>query len=409
MEEIFVARQPIFDTTQEVYGYELLYRSGAGKFYSSLDGDSAASEVITNSFLLIGLETLTRGKKAFINFTRHLLENETATLLPNESIVVEILEDSPPDAKMIDACFKLKELGYHLALDDFRNDHRLEPLLDLVDIVKVNFLTTPLAQREAIIQKIGTRRVKFLAERVETREDFDHALELGYTFFQGYFFSKPLIVSGRDIPSFKLTYLKILQEVNRDDFNYDRLESLIKRDISLSYKLLKFINSMAFGFRSEIRSIKQALVFLGQKEISKWLSLIALKSIGDYKPDELVVTALCRARFCELMASLTSMQGRSSDLYLMGLFSMVDAFFDMPIDTILADLPLAGDIKRALLGEEGQLRDVYELVLAYEKGDWDELGRKASRLGLDEREVKEFYLQSLEQANEIFFKRALMK
>ena len=407
MEEIYVARQPIFDASQEVYGYELLYRSGGGKFYSNLDGDSAASEVITNSFLLIGLETLTRGKKAFINFTRKLLENETAILLPNDSIVVEILEDASPDAKLIDACFKLKLLGYRLALIDFRYDPRLEPLLDLVDIVKVNFLTTPPAQRGDIIKKIGLKRVNFLAERVETRDDFDQAMELGYSFFQGYFFSKPLIVSGRDIPSFKLTYLKILQEVNRDDFNFDRLEALIKQDISLSYKLLKFINSLAFGFRSEIRSIKQALVFLGQKEISKWLSLIALKNIGDYKPDELVVTAICRARFCELMASLVSMQGRSSDLYLLGLFSMVDAFFDLPLKTVLDDLPLAEDIKMALLGEEGRLRDVYELVLAYEKGDWDELGRKATRLGLDERDVKEFYIQSLEQANEIFYKKAL--
>ena len=408
MEEIYVARQPIFNADQDVYGYELLYRSGTRMFYSSLDGDSAASAVITNSFLLIGLETLTRGKKAFINFTRKLLENEIATLLPHDSIVVEILEESPPDGKMLSACRKLKALGYRLALEDYRGDPRFEPLLELVDIVKVNFLTMPPLWREAIAQKIGPGPVSLLAERVETREDFSRALELGYRFFQGYFFSKPLIVSGRDIPSFKLTYLKILQEVARSDFNYDRLEALIKQDLSLSYKLLKFINSLAFGFRSEIRSIKQALVLLGQKEIKKWLTLIALKSIGDFKPDELVVTALCRARFCELMATPAALQSRSSDLYLMGLFSLVDAFFDLPLETILADLPLAEDIKAALLGEENRLRDVYELALAYEKGDWAELGRRAARLGVEERDIKECYLQSLEQANAVFCKRSLL-
>lgn len=408
MEEIYVARQPIFDMFQDVYGYELLYRSGANKFYSSLDGDQAASEVITNSFLLIGLETLTRGKMAFINFTRKLLENETATLLPNNSIVVEVLEDAAPDFTMLEACRKLKNLGYYLALDDFQYDTKFEPLIDLVDIIKVDFLNTTLSERESIVKMVGSRRVKFLAERVETREELDQAVKLGYTYFQGYFFSKPHIVSGRDIPSFKLTYMKILQEANREYVDFERLENLIKQDVSLSYKLLKFINSLSFGFRSEIHSIKQALVLLGQKEISKWLSLIALKSIGEFKPDELIVTALCRAHFCELVAPLVRLKSRAPDLYLLGLFSMVDAFFDLPLEDILADLPLSGDIKTALRGEEGRFRDVFELVLAYEKGDWEALARKAARLELEEKEVKELYLQSLEMANHIFFKRSLL-
>jgi len=402
--EIFVARQPIFNCRQEVYAYELLYRSGAKKFYSTLNGDRASSEVITNSFLLIGLETLTRGKKAFINFTRNLLENDVAMLLPKDHIVVEILEDIEPDEKILAACRKLKELGFLLALDDFISAEKFKPLIELVDIIKVDFLKTPPEERSAIVKKVGRKRTLFLAEKVETKEDFLQAAESGYSYFQGYFFSKPDLLAGRDIPSYKLTYLKILQELNKQEIDFDRLEKLIKTDVSLSYKLLRFINSLYFGFYSEIRSIKQALVLLGQKEIYKWLSLIALKSIGENKPDELIVAAICRAKFCELLAPSVGLKHRSSDLFLMGMFSLIDAFLDRPLNEALGELPISDEIKDALLGGQSRFRDVYELVLAYEAGDWEKLSRKAARLELEEREIKEVYINSLEYTNQIFLR-----
>lgn len=402
--EIYVARQPIFNINQEVFAYELMYRSGANKFYSSLNGDQASSEVITNSFLLIGLETLTRGKKAFINFTKNLLENDVATLLPNEGIVVEILQDIEPDEKTLNACKKLKELGYLLALDNFIYDKKFLPLVDLVDIIKIDFLNTDEKERRAVVQRLSSHQVSFLAEKVETREDFNRALHMGYSYFQGYFFSKPLILTGKDIPSFKLIYLKILQEINKQEIDFDKLEEYIKMDVSLSYKLLKFINSLSFGFRSEIRSIKQALVLLGQKELSKWLSLIALKGIGGNKPDELIITAICRGRFCELVAPRVGLKDRSSDLFLMGMFSLIDAFLDQPLPDILTELPICEDIKHALLGGNSRLRDVFDLIISYEAGDWEQLASKTAKLGLEEIEVKECYLSSLDMSNQIFFR-----
>ena len=218
-----------------------------------------------------------------------------ATLLPHKHIVIEILQDVEPDEKTLQACKKLKEMGYQLALDDFVYDVKFIPLIELADFIKVDFLTTDEEERGALVQRIGTQKVSFLAEKVETREDFVQAMEMGYSFFQGYFFSKPLIVSGRDIPSFKLTYIKILQEVHKPEIDFDQLEKLIKTDVSLSYKLLKFINSLAFGFYSEIRSIKQALVILGRKLKMAFPDLT--QGIGENKPDELMITALCRARF----------------------------------------------------------------------------------------------------------------
>ena len=403
--DVFVARQPIFNRRQEVYAYELLYRAGANKFYSGLNGDRASSEVITNSFLLIGLETLTRGKKAFINFTKNLLEEEIATFLPVKHVVVEILEDVVPDKKTLQVCKKLKNMGYMLALDDFVYGKEFIPLIKLVDIIKVDFLSTAKQEREALVQRIGPQNVSFLAEKVETRADFNQAVEMGYSLFQGYFFSKPLVVSSRNIPSYKLTYMKILQEVHKPAISLDALEKLIKTDVSLSFKLLKYINSLAFGFYSEISSIRQALAILGEKGIKKWLSLISLQGIGKNKPDELLVTALCRARFCELLAPAVGLGRRSSDLFLMGMFSLLDAFLDQPLPDILATLPLAEEIKVALFGGKNRFQEVYALNLAYETGNWEKFSRIAANLNLDEKKVKRFYINSLEVSNKTFFKK----
>jgi len=401
--DIFIARQPIFNTKQEVFAYELLYRSGTRNVYAGIDGDRASSEVIGSSFLLFGLENLTMGKKAFINFTRKLLEDEVATLLPQELIVVEVLENVEPDKQMLSACIKLKELGYLLALNDFTYDPRFDPFIDLVDIIKVDFLQTTPAKREALVRRAKNKKIKFLAEKVETLEDFHHALQAGYSYFQGYFFSKPNIVSGKDITSFKLTYLQLLQEINKTDLDFDQAERIIKSDVALSYKLLRFINSAAFSFPREISSIKQALVLLGQKEILKWVSLVALRSIGEDKPDELVSIAISRGRFCELMAPQIGMKSRSPDFFLMGMFSLIDAFLDQPLAHILTQLPIATDIKEALLGIiESRLRDVYEMAVSYEKGNWVKALRLAKKLHLEEQRIINIYLESLNFAQRIF-------
>ncbi len=400
--DIFIARQPIFDVRQNVFAYELLYRSGTQNLYAGINGDRASSEVIGSSFLLFGLENLTMGRKAFINFTRKLLEDEVATLLPKELIVVEVLENVEPDEQMLAACIKLKELGYLLALDDFAYDPRFDPFIDLVDIIKVDFLQTSPRERTALVQRIGNKEIKFLAEKVETMEDFNQALQAGYSYFQGYFFSKPNIVSGKDITSFKLTYLQLLQEIGKPDLDFNQLEEIIKRDVALSYKLLRFINSAAFSLRGEISSIKQALVLLGQKEIQKWVSLVALRSIGEDKPDELVKVAISRGRFCELVSPKLGLKHRSPDFFLMGLFSLIDAFLDQPLAYILSQLPIAVDIKRALLGKESRLKDVHQMAVSYEQGDWKKALRLAKKLKLEEKEIIDVYLKSLDFARRIF-------
>lgn len=400
--EVYVARQPIFDKRKKVIGYELLYRSGTDNYYNHHDGDQATSSVITNSFSIIGLDVLTGGKKAFINFTHNLLRNEMVTILPPDLVAVEILEDIEADDETIAACKKLKEMGYTIVLDDFVTIHQMSPLVELADIIKVDFHKSSLDERRQLIEKIGVDRVKFLAEKVETAEEFEEAAKMGYTYFQGYFFSKPVIFSGHDLPAYKLNYLRIIREVNQPDIEFDDLEAIIKQDLSISYKLLRLINSAAFGFNTKITSIKYALVLLGIKEFVKWVTLIALRGIAEDKPDELIIVSLIRAKFAENLASIRGLSEESSDLFLMGMFSMIDALLDRPLPEIMQELPISQKIKDALLGVDNAFKEILDLVLSFEKANWDEVVRQMTTLGLSEAEVAPHYLDSLKWVRLIY-------
>jgi len=400
--EVFVARQPIFTKNKNVFAYELLYRSGKQNFYDHTDGDQATSDVITNSFSVIGIDTLTGGKRAFINFTQNLLKKEMATIIPPGSVVIELLEDIVPDEEILAACRKLKQLGYTLALDDFVAFNKISPLIDLADIIKVDFLKAKPDDWKEIPRDIGNGRIRVLAEKVETLEQYEEAMACGYSYFQGYFFSKPEIFSGQDLAPYKLNYLRIIQEINRFGGDFDRIEEIVKQDVSLSYKLLRLINSAAFGLVTKVTSIKYCLVLLGIKEFVKWVTLVSLRNIGEDKPDELIILSLIRARFAELLAPEVGLRERSSDLFLMGMFSMIDALMDKPLQEIIDEIPVADDVKDALLGNVNPLREIYDVIIAYERGEWDVLAEKTARLDVPESEVSRLYITALQWVQQIF-------
>jgi len=397
--ELFVARQPIFDIHQNVYGYELLYRSQRGNYYDGSDGDQASFSVIHNIFFLIGLENLTGGKKAFINFTKNLLVNDIAFSLPKEFLVIEVLENIEPDELIISTCTELKKSGYVLALDDFvMKNNFFNPLVELADIIKVDLRESRAEEMKEIAQQFASKGIKLLAEKTETLEEFKLAREMGYVYFQGYFFSKPIIISRKDIPSNKINHLQMLQEINREDLDLGSLEKIIKRDTSLTYKLLKYINSAFFGLRQPITSIKHALVLLGEYEVRKWASLILLTSIGQDKPAEILITSLVRAKFCESLVSEAAFKGKESALFLLGMFSMIDVLISRPMDEILEEILLPEDVKVALLGGENRYRDMLELALSYERGDWQFFSQYVSKLSLDEDKIPDLYLNSIDWA-----------
>ena len=399
---VYVARQPIFDVKEELYGYELLFRSGFNNIYDSSDGDYATGKTILNSFIMLGLDPLTGGKLAFINFTKNLLLNEVATIFPRELLAVEVLENIEPDESVIEACKKMKKAGYLIVLDDFVFMPKFQPLIEIADIIKVDFRISNSDAIHSLLSRLSSSKIRFLAEKVETKEEFIMAKEVGFAYFQGYFFSKPHIISGREVPGYKLNYMQILREMNKAEADFDVLEHIIKRDMSLTYALLKFINSAFFGFSAKIQSIKQAITLLGMNEFKKWVSLIALTGMGNDKPEELMVNSLIRAKFCEFMARKTNMKDKSSDLFLMGMFSMIDAFIDRPMQEILGELPLSTPVKEALMGKENQFRDILDLVIAYEKGNWLIWGNYIKKLKLEESEFPDIYMSSIDWARKIF-------
>jgi c-di-GMP-related signal transduction protein len=398
----FIARQPIFDARQKVYGYELLFRSGLDNVFRGADPDQATSKVLTDSLSLFSMSTLTGGKRGFINITRDILLRDYVYLIPKEQIVVEVLETVRPDGEVVEACRRLKEAGYLLAMDDFVYSEDYRPLVDLADFIKVDFLQTPDAERRDVMEKCRTGKIRFLAEKVENLKTFDEARGIGYAYFQGYFFSKPTVLSRKDIPRFKLNYLRILQEVNRPEMDFGRLGDFIRREISLSYKLLRYINSAFFSLRGKISSIKQALVLLGEREIKNWISLVALAGMGDDKPEELAVQAIIRARFCQSLAPYAGLAHKAEDLFLLGLLSLIDAFLDRPMAELLQEIPVADEIKKALLGAESSLGKVYRFVLAYERGEWDQTAEHRQALGIAEAHPPRLYLAAVEWGQKCF-------
>jgi c-di-GMP-related signal transduction protein len=401
--DIYVARQPIFDRDQKVIGYELLYRSGLTNTCDGADGTEASLAVIRNTFLFLGERAVPPPGRAFIRLTRELLLNGIASALPPNRTVIEIPEDVEPDQEVVHACQELKETGYTLAFDDYTIGRALKtPLLDLAYIVKVDFTKNSRAESQAIAiaQKLANHHRQLLAEKVETRDEFTAALAMGYAFFQGSFFSEPVIVKGHDVPHYKRNYLKILRELSRRELDFHALEGVIRQDVTLCYALLKYINSAYFGLRDKVTSILPAIVLLGEAEVRRWASLVLFTLMGTDEPPEVVVRSLIRGRMCELLAGDAGLKGHEPDLFLMGLFSMLHVLIGRPLREILKEMNLRREVKEALLGKENDYKYLYDLVVSYESGDWGQVSQHAAKLHLQMDRITPLFFKAIQWADD---------
>ena len=399
--DVFVARQPIYERGLKVYAYELLFRQRAAANAQVFDGNAATSSVITNGVFLIGTRSLLGGRPAFINFTEDLLLTDIPSILPPKELVIEVLETVSVTLETINACRKLKAQGYLLALDDFTGRDGNGALADLADIIKVDFLQTTKAEQEAIA-KTYSRRKFLLAEKVETDQDFEQARRMGYVYFQGYFLARPQIIEGRQIPALKVNYLRLLDQIRQPEIDYYKIAALIGSDVSLSYNFLRYMGSAAFPFSRAIVSVQQGLVLLGDAGVRKWVAVIVLANLAMHKPRELMITALIRGRLCELIAPSAGMESRKSELFLMGLFSLLDAILEQPMKTLLEEIPLAADVRSALLDEpsDSPVARLHNLLEAYERGQWDATTRLSAQLGIDETALPALYVDAVAWAEE---------
>ncbi|MBN1567445.1 MAG: HDOD domain-containing protein [Acidobacteria bacterium] len=397
----FVARQPILDGHKNIFAYELLFRSSLENVFQSGLPDQASSSVLVSSLFLIGIQSITGGRRAFVNFTRNLLTQGYAAFLPPEQAVIEILEDVMPDSDIVDACEFLKKTGYILALDDYPLDGRMDPLLPFVDIVKVDWLKTPPEVCRKLAHDLIPKGIRLLAEKVETHEQYRQAQEMGYSYFQGFFFCEPEVLTGRDIPTLQTNCMMLLREVNGDDPKLNAIERVLMREPSLCYKLLRYLNSAIFYFRGNITSVRHALSLLGLEAIRKWVSLVTLAGMGENKPEALVVTSVIRGKFCESIGQAGNQSKYSTELFLMGIFSLIDAILDKPMDKLLYALPISSEIRDTLLGKESPYQAVYKLVCAYERSNWDAVASLAETLYVSEENVAKAYIDAVAWAQEL--------
>ncbi|MEK5433083.1 HDOD domain-containing protein [Lysinibacillus sp. FSL R7-0073] len=408
--EVFIGRQPIFNLHEQVVAYELLYRSKNVNAFPMVDSDAATIDVLVNSFLSIGFEEVTKGKPGFVNFTDNLLMSSIHEFLNPSQVVIEILEDVPLTSQLVKRVVELKKYGFQIALDDFIMDEHVEiydELFEQVDYIKVDFLATSMVKRMEIENKVKGNypHIQLLAEKVETRHQFEVAKSSGYVLFQGYFFEQPQIIKATDIPANTIQYIHIISLLKEEEPNIQLLAENIERDISLTYKLLQMINNSSKRSKSKVRSIKQAIVLLGISNLRKWIYLLAMREIDIDGDSDLFKEVMCmslfRAKVCEKLAKL-SYKKNFSEYFLVGMFSLIDTLLQRPMSSILHQLPFSEDITNTILGHETEMTPFLEFSIALGKLDWARLEELGAQLNIPLNDMDLLYYEAMEWAENSF-------
>ncbi|MEA3466453.1 MAG: HDOD domain-containing protein [Thermodesulfobacteriota bacterium] len=391
MHDAFIGRQPIFDRNIKVYAYELLYRHGFVNYAQIDDDDAASGTVLVNLLLEIGLDNLVGKHKAFCNFTRGSLLQEQDLSFAADRLVIEVLETVEAEDEIVQAVRGYAERGHMIALDDFVYREELRPLVEIADLIKIDVMDLGMegtAEQVKILRTIKPS-LKFLAEKVETKEEFQQCLDLGFDYFQGYFFSKPVVVTGKKMPPARIAMLQLMSELQDADVSMERIEEIIQTDVNMSVKLLRQVNSSYYGLINEVTSIRHAIVRVGLQHIRTWASVLIMGSVSD-KPDELMTMALVRGKMCELIAVQQSSRQETS-YFTVGLFSLLESILDAPMEQILKELPLSDEINQALLNGEGRMGKVLHCVQDYEQANWDAV----SASGIAKEDVVDDYWEAI--------------
>ncbi|KZN65164.1 diguanylate phosphodiesterase [Pseudoalteromonas luteoviolacea CPMOR-1] len=393
----YAARQPILNINKEVVGYELLFRDGVDNVFPNIDDVEATSKLIEGSQFNFGLEDLTDSKPAYINFTLETILKGYPTMMGRDQLIVEILETVQPGKRLLAAVQDLKEKGYKLVLDDYKHQKVWRHFYPYIDQIKVDMLVTSVDEIHELKEAIAPHKnIELVAEKVETHEQYQLALDLGFTLFQGFFFAKPEMVQTKALPPSEMALAELLYETSSVDVDLKRITQVFERDVNLSYKLLRYSNSAAFKRRAEISTIKQALVVLGNQELKKFLSLLFASQVASEKPMELIRLSLTRARFCELISIKHSEMRDTGMAFLTGMMSLMDAILDETMQSVMQKLPLTIDIKDALLQGEGILAQYLNLVMAYEQANWADASKLTEQLNLQAQSLPELYSEALQ-------------
>lgn len=387
----FIARQPILNVNQRVVAYELLFRNGEKNCFPKIDPDQATSNILSNNHLTLGVESITHGLPAYINFHNKALIANFPGFLDPKKVVIEILEDALATDELFTACKLLSKKGYVLALDDHDFDPKWQRFLPYINIIKVDVDDYSAADISQLIKSVDTDKITLLAEKVETKEQFEYFKSLGFILFQGYFFAKPEMLKQKQITTAKQNILKLIGYASCEKLDFEEMSDVFSSDPGLSYKLLRFINNPFYGRSQEITSLKHALIYLGDLELKKFIALLALSDLNDSKPTEIIRLSLIRAKFCEHISLLIKHHANPPKAFLTGILSLIDGVLDNSIETILEILPIHQEIKEALLSHHNHLSDFLDLAKTIEVGDWQKSDQLIELLSLSHDECLEAY------------------
>jgi EAL and modified HD-GYP domain-containing signal transduction protein len=392
-----VARQPVFEPNRQVFGYELLFP--LAKSASAEQGDEAASRVLRDTLSVFGLHQLAEGHRAFIPFSSESLLQGYATLLPREQAVI-VPQHVSRTPGVFDACVKLKKDGYWLAVSHPLTVRGTEPLLDMADIVRIDWPGTSPEQRKEQAARFSACGKRMLAMRVETWQEYRDALALGYSYFQGNFFCQSEVIASKELPPSRFAVMRLLAELGKPRVDMSAVEEIFKQDPPLALKVFAYLNSALFGRRYEVTSIRRAVILLGLTNLRRWVSMFAVSDLSEGRPPELFRACLIRGRFCELIGGRAGLGRLEFDLFLVGLLSSIDALLGRPLNELLEHLAISENVREALAGVNSPLRQVYTLVRAYEAAEWDAVADHARNLGVERERIVEDYMLSLRWAAE---------
>lgn len=399
--DVYIARQPILTRAKKLFGYELLFRGTEDFGLADISGDRATTSLLSSTFFTKGIDVISGDKPCFVNFTEELLKEHVPQTFPQAKIVVEILEDVRPTPEVIDVCHDLIKRGYAIALDDFVYDKSMTPLIECADIIKIDVQLTPLATLSHTLEQLAKYKKRLLAEKVETHEDFQSAAQLGFTLFQGYFFSRPEEMCMKELSPLKVNLLHLLSEIVKRSTTLDKLCAIITADVAMSYKLLRYLNSAYYYRLEKVKNVKNAIAYLGERELRKFLLVIILSELAMDAPGELVRLALVRAKFCELLAEDVFAGDVPGESFLVGLFSLIDTMLNMPMNEVMSDIPVSDVIRQALVCKKGTPASLLDIVIAYERSHESLVFQHVDAMNIDRTQVPAMYLKALEYANNL--------
>ncbi len=397
---MFIARQPIFNKAMKIYGYELLFRSDSSAVSFGNASSGSATAAVIGSLFEQGIDQVVGKSKAFVNFDYDFIMSDNIELIKPETLIIEVLETVKVDAALINRIKSLKDKGYQIALDDFEESYGSYPIVPLADIIKYDIMVTPLDTITADIKRALSQKKLLLAEKIETEEEFQKALRMGFHLFQGYFFCKPKIVDGSSPRRFsKVQYSMILSELSKDEPSYDAITEIIESDVNLAYRMMRVISHKKG--ESAFNSIKYALVRMGLIDLERWISILMLQDISQNKPLELMRLSLVRSRFSEYVADNSIYQNRKEEISMMCLFSTLDVLLDQPMEKALEGMLISKDVFNALVHRKGDLEPFCRLILSYEQGDWPAVHKYAEVIMIDTKILYKGYLESIEWSSKI--------